>query len=307
MKKLILIVCLLSAIGTNAQVTGSITVGGDFDKFYPTVWLDGGWGSNVRSELEIVRSGTHMNSDWRGALVAKFEYHTNAWGNGANFIDADITQTGNKMGSDISFIAGWDDVSTSNGSNEIVIWLRGGGTTYYFKSINNNYCRIYDGVAYLLPFQVVNGPAITYKTQVDSYVNSNGISKNGAAYFRGNNVNYFAGNVGIGTSDTKGYKLAIAGGMIAESVKVKLQGVWPDYVFNENYKIEPLDQLEKQIKETGHLPHIPSAEKVKTHGIDLEEMNILLLKKIEELTLIVIEQNKRIVNLEKASTQIRQL
>jgi hypothetical protein len=63
--------CLLSG-SIVAQVTGSITVGGDFDKFYPTVWNDAGWSAHLASELEIGRSETHLNSSWRGTVIAKF-------------------------------------------------------------------------------------------------------------------------------------------------------------------------------------------------------------------------------------------
>ncbi|TCC97699.1 hypothetical protein [Pedobacter hiemivivus] len=102
-------------------------------------------------------------------------------------------------------------------------------------------------------------------------------------------------NVGIGTSDTKGYKLAVAGNMIAESVKVQLQGSWPDYVFKSTYILPSLQETEKHIEDNGHLPGIPSAAEVKANGIDLGEMNAALLKKIEELTLYLIEQKKEII------------
>jgi|GEM_PF-727242 len=101
-----------------------------------------------------------------------------------------------------------------------------------------------------------------------------------------------AGSVSIGTMDAKGYKLAVAGNMIAESVKVKLQGAWPDFVFANSYKFPTLQETEAHIKENGHLPGIPSAAEVKLKGIDLGEMNAKLLEKIEELTLHLIETEK---------------
>jgi len=101
-----------------------------------------------------------------------------------------------------------------------------------------------------------------------------------------------SGSVGIGTTDPKGYKLAVAGNMIAESVKVKLQNTWPDYVFAKSYQLLTLQQTEKHIKEKGHLPGIPSAKEVEAEGINLGEMNVKLLQKIEELTLHLIEQGK---------------
>lgn len=69
---------------------------------------------------------------------------------------------------------------------------------------------------------------------------------------------------------------------------------WPDYVFDEKHDLMTLKNLEKYIKQNKHLPEIPSSEDVKKDGVDLVEMNKLLLKKIEELTLYIIELNKKI-------------
>lgn len=113
-----------------------------------------------------------------------------------------------------------------------------------------------------------------------------------------------SGNIGIGTTDPKGYKLAVAGNMIAESVKVQLQSTWPDYVFSKNYQLPTLQETEKHIKEKGHLPGIPSAEEVKANGIDVGEMNAKLLQKIEELTLHLIEMKKENKNLSERVNQL---
>jgi len=294
MKKLTFIILFLTTISVKAQTTGSITVGGDFDKFYPTVWTDGGWNNMMPSQLEIGRSAVHENSDWRGSIMAKFTYHTTRAGNGASFIDADIVQSHNVLSvQDLDFVAGWKDATGINASFDVVIWLRGGGTTYYYKSLYATTCRVFDGVANPLPFQEVSGPAITFKTSKDVYVNSFGLTKSGTANFLNGGTNYFAGNMGIGTQDTRGYKLAVSGNMIAESVKVQLRSAWPDYVFAKDYTLPSLKETEKHIKENSHLPGIPSAAEVKNNGIDVGEMNAKLLKKIEELTLYVIDLNKK--------------
>lgn len=101
------------------------------------------------------------------------------------------------------------------------------------------------------------------------------------------------GNVVIGATDPKGYKLAVAGKVIAESIKVKLSGNWPDYVFTSDYKLPSLQELEAYIKANQHLPGIPSAEEVAADGLVLEEMNKKLLQKVEELTLYLLEEHKR--------------
>lgn len=122
------------------------------------------------------------------------------------------------------------------------------------------------------------------------------------------NLGAASSNVGIGTTDTKGYKLAVAGNMIAESVKVQLQGSWSDFVFAKDYKLPSLAETEKHINEKGHLPGIPSAVEVKANGIDLGEMNAKLLQKIEELTLHMIEEHKMLKQqIQKGEAQERKL
>ncbi len=103
-----------------------------------------------------------------------------------------------------------------------------------------------------------------------------------------------SGNVGIGTNDTKGYKLAVAGKVIAEEIKVSLIENWPDFVFEKNYELNTIKSLEHFININGHLPGIPSKNDVIETGIYLGEMDSKLLMKIEELTLYIIEMNKKI-------------
>jgi hypothetical protein len=102
------------------------------------------------------------------------------------------------------------------------------------------------------------------------------------------------GTVGIGTTlSPTGYRLAVGGKIIAEELKVQLQTApWPDYVFTPDYKLPTLAEVEKHIAENGHLAEIPSAGQVKANGFEVGEMNRLLLQKVEELTLYMIEQNK---------------
>ncbi len=106
-----------------------------------------------------------------------------------------------------------------------------------------------------------------------------------------------SGNIGIGTT-TPGSKLAVNGKIHAKEVKIDLSG-WPDYVFEETYDLPTLTELEQHIQEKGHLPNIPSATVVEKEGILLGEMNAKLLEKIEELTLYLIEQNKKTEQLQK--------
>ena len=85
--------------------------------------------------------------------------------------------------------------------------------------------------------------------------------------------------------------------LYARKMKVNLDN-WPDYVFETNYPLLSLKEIESYINSNGHLPNVPSAEEVEKNGVDLGEANKILLQKVEELTLHLIEQNKRIEALE---------
>src|SRR5690606_23978845 len=107
--------------------------------------------------------------------------------------------------------------------------------------------------------------------------------------------------VSIGTNEYSGaYKLSV-GGVIRAS-EVKVQNVpSSDYVFEPDYPLLPLSEVETHIKEKRHLPGIPSAEEFKQNGVGLGEMDDMLLRKVEELTLYVIELKKENEELKMAN------
>jgi hypothetical protein len=106
------------------------------------------------------------------------------------------------------------------------------------------------------------------------------------------------GNLGIGTSlasNPNNYKLAVNGIIGAKAVQVEITSTtWSDYVFLPSYRLRPLSEVERYIQANSHLPEVPSAAQVAKDGINLGEMDATLLKKIEELTLYLIEQNKQL-------------
>ncbi|WP_127129237.1 hypothetical protein [Pseudoflavitalea rhizosphaerae] len=112
------------------------------------------------------------------------------------------------------------------------------------------------------------------------------------------------GNVGIGTTNITdvNFKLFVEGNIRARKVRIDAE-TWPDYVFHPAYQLRPLEEVEAYIKSYQHLPDVPSAEEVKTNGIDVGENQAALLKKIEELMLYTIEQHKKIEALVKKSEE----
>ena len=100
------------------------------------------------------------------------------------------------------------------------------------------------------------------------------------------------GNIGIGTTSPGTYKLAVEGTIGAREIQVLSTNPWPDYVFAKEYKLMSLEDVEAYIQSNQHLPNIPNADEVKANGIKLAEMNGLLMQKIEELTLYMIEMKK---------------
>jgi len=100
-------------------------------------------------------------------------------------------------------------------------------------------------------------------------------------------------------SDCNDYRVFIKNGIRTEKIKVDIAASngWADYVFEKNYNLMPLNELEKFITENKHLPEVPTTKEAIENGIELKEMNILLLKKVEELTLYVIQQQKELQEL----------
>lgn len=257
MKKIILLVALVSFSNFSfGQISGNFNVGGDLDKFYPITFLDGAWNYNVPTDLTLGRSNVHTDGNWRGSLMATFKYHVTGWGNGSHFIDADVKPT--IIASGTPLVAGWQDITPANSSRSIIIWLRGGGTTYYYQS---NYAVnpvVYDGTQNPLPYNIVNGGTLTFKTTPDQYAITTGTYQSRNAYF--------SANVGIGTT-TPDEKLTVKGKIHTQEVRVDMAGpLVPDYVFGEDYNLKSLQEVENYIKENKHLPEIPSAQEIEKNG-----------------------------------------
>lgn len=99
-----------------------------------------------------------------------------------------------------------------------------------------------------------------------------------------------------GTTQT--FKVETTGLIRGRRMKLDLN-TWADYVFDENYQLMPLSEVEAFVKKEKHLPNIPSEKELKAEGADVMELNKLLMEKVEELTLYLIQQNKNTEELKK--------
>ncbi|NOW94690.1 hypothetical protein [Mucilaginibacter sp. SG564] len=120
-----------------------------------------------------------------------------------------------------------------------------------------------------------------------------------------------SGNVGIGTLTPK-ETLSVNGNIRAKQIKVEATN-WPDYVFQKDYQLPTLQEVKAYIDQNQHLPEIPSQQEIAKEGLNLGEMNKLLLKKVEELTLYLIEkdqemtvQNKKMANQQRINKSLQE-
>ncbi|WP_418498846.1 hypothetical protein [Flagellimonas sp.] len=254
--------------------------------------------------------------------------------NGTNVVSSPWTINGN----DISYTTGDVDVATLNATNILLNgspidsgsspWtINGNDLSYTTGSVEVSTLEatslLLNGTNVVSSPWTINGNDLSY-TAGDIEVGSldatslllNGTNVVSSPWtINGNDLSYTAGtvgvsnlnasgSVGIGTTNTQGYMLAVAGNVVAEAVKVELQGNWPDFVFEKEYDLIGLLETESFIKKYGHLPNVPSAEEVKQNGISLGEMDAKLLQKIEELTLHTIQQQKEIEDLKAANQKL---
>lgn len=133
--------------------------------------------------------------------------------------------------------------------------------------------------------------AIYFKT-TDNFIR---MRNTASMEFSASSYSFTTGKVGIGcVNNMNDFALAVQGGVVSTKVSVLDIDSWPDFVFGNSYKLMNLYELEQYINANRHLPEVPSAEEVSASGIDLGEMNAILLQKVEELTLHIIELQKQI-------------
>lgn len=141
----------------------------------------------------------------------------------------------------------------------------------------------------------------SYKFNVDGDMHASSLSLSSGIICQGNAQIFGVLAVGsglyYGTDGTltigSGFSCTAAGALKVKSLRVTTTD-WPDYVFGGGHRLMPLSEVESYINANGHLPEVPSAEEAEADGVDLGEMNKLLLQKVEELTLYVIDLQKQL-------------
>jgi hypothetical protein len=201
--------------------------------------------------------------------------------------DGNIT-IGNVANTDAKLKIDVEIIPSLNGKKALV--------SNYVTGIDYSYANIFNINRDLTKALVINNTA-TNKENIVLY-------GDGTANVRRVNITSELNNAEAGilfmaqNAEMKVFQIDNNGLTHAREIKVDLSTTWPDYVFEKDYKLMPLSEVEKFIKENKHLPEVPSASEVHVDGINLAEMNKILMQKIEELTLHLIEQNKRIEFLE---------
>ena len=195
--------------------------------------------------------------------------------------------------SEFYFNEGYIGIGTKNPKAKLHISaLERNAFRIYKEGKNKKYLTIWQGDsgAVIEPINNVGGSSTLYLGGYDSVTNIF-MAKKG-------------GNVGVGTTNTNGFKFAVAGRILAKDVKIAAPSDWPDYVFSNTYELPTLVEVGNYIKRNGHLKDMPSIEEVQKNGLYLAEMNAKLLKKIEELTLYTIAQEKKINAIEFKNTKL---
>lgn len=289
----LLLVHVNRAIAQDQNVTGNLNMGAGFHNTL-------GYGSRIyflgnSDDCFISRFNSGANqTEFRFGIgddfqpEDKFAIGVNYAGDG-QWYDRMVVQGDGNVG-----------IGTSNPNQKLTI--KGGGIGFDYNSADKKLYSPEDGELEWMTNQGAgyHGFAVSHQGERRVYLNVLGDS-----YFNG-------GNLGIGTTSPK-EKLSVNGKIRAHEIKVETAN-WPDYVFDNKYPLRSLKDLSTYINLNRHLPEIPSAIEIEREGIALGEMNKQLLKKIEELTLYLIEkdnqleaQNNKISALEAGQKELKLL
>ncbi len=296
--------------------------------------------SNPSAKLEIVKnSGTDAvglrltNSSWASHMATSLEFKTggkksvptskissimNGAGNAGDRLGFFVQNNGtnpnnNSLVEKLSLLPNGDvGVGTSNPNAKLEIVKNSGTDAVGLRLTNSSWTS---NMATSLEFKT-GGKKSVPTSKISSIMNGAGNAGDRLGFFvqnNGTNPNNNSlveklsllpnGDVGIGTINPNGWKLAVNGKIRAKEIKVETNN-WPDFVFEKNYLLPTLKEVENHINVKGHLKNIPSAKEIEENGVLLGDMNSKLLQKIEELTLYTIQQQKEIEKLKSTLKKI---
>lgn len=193
-----------------------------------------------------------------------------------------------------SDVRGVDAISICNPGYGIGVYGTGG----YMGLRGVADATTYTGFAY----GVYGSSSGTTGTRIGVYGAASGGTDNWGGYFT---TKSYMNELRVGTTlGATGYLLSVGGKIMCTELRVQNTASWPDYVFADNYNLKPIDELEQHIKTEKHLPGVPSACEVEENGIAVGEMQKVMMEKIEELTLYIIELKKEN---EKLNNRVQQL
>lgn len=180
--------------------------------------------------------------------------------------------------------------SVTAGNN---VTVTGNGTTATPYVVSSADTSLYANNGVINQATTTSGNRVVDMNNSNIWFNTANSTSNGKIYL---------GSTSVYPSTTGNYKLFVEGGILTEKVKVALRSSanWADYVFANDYKLMPLTEVEKFVKTNKHLPGIDSAEVLAKNGLDVAEMQSKQMEKIEELTLYIIDQDKKIEAQSKA-------
>jgi hypothetical protein len=282
-------------IGTSpsAQLhtTGTVRFAGlSTNNSLTNVLVSDGSGNLAWRDASTIGGGGGGSSQWTTNGTSIY-YNTGNVGIGVSSPAAKLDVTGNLILSKTGDNYTANSITLNNGINGVNAKINvGGGGAEIYTTTNSNLIVGVNNTATTAWF--TNGNVRISPTNPQFSDNGYRLQVDGTTWV-GTSL-----AVGTVTSFPAGYKVAVAGNIIAEKVRVKLQSSgWPDYVFSKNYSLPTLKETEEFIRKNSHLPGVPSASQVEKEGLDLGDGQAVLLKKIEELTLHLIEMDKKVERL----------